>query len=69
MVVNFAGLPDLLSERDEQGEPNVGLVVLVVSVRAYLLGTIALALPNWIAAGIHGVDPRGVATWPAEGLD
>jgi uncharacterized membrane protein (DUF4010 family) len=36
-------------EHDEQGEPNVGLVVLVLNVHAYLLGAIALALPHWIA--------------------
>jgi uncharacterized membrane protein (DUF4010 family) len=40
-----------IRERDEQGEPNVGLVILVVNVHAYLLGAIALALPNWIAVG------------------
>lgn len=40
-----------ISERDEQGEPNVGLVVLLLNVHAYLLGAIALALPNWIAVG------------------
>lgn len=40
-----------IRERDEQGEPNVGLVVLLVNVHAYLLGAIALALPNWIAVG------------------
>jgi len=43
-----------IRERDEQGEPNVGLVVLLVNVHAYLLGAIALALPNWIA----GWDPQ-----------
>jgi uncharacterized membrane protein (DUF4010 family) len=37
--------------RDEQGEPNVGLMILLVNVHAYLLGAIALALPNWIAVG------------------
>ena len=36
-------------ERDEEGEPNVGLVVLVLNVHAYLLGAIALALPPWVA--------------------
>ena len=36
---------------DEQGEPNVGIVVLLLNVHAYLLGAIALALPNWIAVG------------------
>ena len=40
-----------IRERDEQGEPNVGLVVLLLNVHAYLLGAIALALPNWIAVG------------------
>jgi uncharacterized membrane protein (DUF4010 family) len=36
-------------EQDEQGEPNVGLVVPLLNVHAYLLGAIALALPHWIA--------------------
>jgi len=40
-----------IRERDETGEPNVGLVVLVLNVHAYLLGAIALALPNWVAVG------------------
>ena len=40
-----------IRERDEQGEPNVGLVVLVLNVHAYLLGAITLALPNWVAVG------------------
>jgi hypothetical protein len=40
-----------IRERDEQGDPNVGLVVLLLNVHAYLLGAIALALPNWIAVG------------------
>ena len=40
-----------IRERDEQGEPNVGLVVLVLNVHAYLLGAVALALPNWVAVG------------------
>jgi len=34
---------------DEEGEPNVGLVVPVLNVQAYLLGPITLALPHWIA--------------------
>jgi uncharacterized membrane protein (DUF4010 family) len=34
---------------DEAGEPNVGIVVLILNVQAYLLGAIALALPHWIA--------------------
>jgi len=36
-------------EAGEEGEPNVGLVVLVLNVHAYLLGAIALALPPWVA--------------------
>ena len=38
-----------LREPDEEGEPNVGLVVPVLNVQAYLLGAITLALPHWIA--------------------
>jgi uncharacterized membrane protein (DUF4010 family) len=40
-----------IGERDEQGEPNVGIVVLVLNVHAYLLGAVTLALPNWVAVG------------------
>jgi uncharacterized membrane protein (DUF4010 family) len=40
-----------IGETDEEGEPNVGLVVLVVNVQAYLLGAIALAFPYWLAVG------------------
>jgi uncharacterized membrane protein (DUF4010 family) len=40
-----------IREHDEQKEPNVGLVVLLLNVHAYLLGAITLALPNWIAVG------------------
>jgi uncharacterized membrane protein (DUF4010 family) len=36
-------------EQDDEGEHNVGLVVLMLNVHAYLLGAIALALPAWIA--------------------
>ena len=36
-------------EQDETGEPNVGLVVPVLNVQAYLLGAVALALPPWVA--------------------
>jgi uncharacterized membrane protein (DUF4010 family) len=35
--------------RDENGEANVGLVVPILNVHAYLLGAVALALPPWIA--------------------
>jgi uncharacterized membrane protein (DUF4010 family) len=38
-----------VSERDEAGEPNVGLVASVLNIHAYLLGAIALALPPWVA--------------------
>jgi len=36
-------------EPDEEGEPNVGLVVPALNVLAYVLGAISLALPHWIA--------------------
>ena len=36
-------------EPDEEGETNVGLVVPVLNVHAYVLGAITLALPHWIA--------------------
>src|SRR5271163_1823026 len=36
-------------EHDDAGEPNVGLVVPILNVHAYLLGAVALALPPWIA--------------------
>jgi len=38
-----------LHEKDEDGTPNVGLVVPMLNIHAYLLGAIALALPPWIA--------------------
>jgi len=38
-----------VSEHDERGEPNVGLVVPILNVHAYLLGAVALALPPWVA--------------------
>src|ERR1700733_5361945 len=38
-----------LSEPDENGERNVGLVVLALNTHAYILGAIALALPPWVA--------------------
>ena len=34
---------------DDQGEPNVGIVVPVLNVLAYVLGAVALALPPWVA--------------------
>jgi len=38
-----------MREQAEAGEPNVGLVVPVLNVLAYLLGAVALALPPWVA--------------------
>jgi uncharacterized membrane protein (DUF4010 family) len=32
-------------------EPNVGVVILVLNVHAYILGAIVFALPNWVAIG------------------
>jgi uncharacterized membrane protein (DUF4010 family) len=34
---------------DEAGEPNVGIVVPILNIQAYVLGAVALALPPWIA--------------------
>jgi uncharacterized membrane protein (DUF4010 family) len=34
---------------DQQGEPNVGIVVPILNILAYLLGAVALALPPWVA--------------------
>ena len=34
---------------DEQGEPNVGIVVPILNIHAYVLGAVALALPPWVA--------------------
>lgn len=41
-----------VSEHDEEGEPNVGLVVPILNLHAYLLGAVALALPAWVAVTI-----------------
>ena len=41
-----------VKEHDEPGEPNVGLVVPLLNVLAYLLGAVALALPPWLAVAI-----------------
>jgi uncharacterized membrane protein (DUF4010 family) len=38
-------------EHDDAGEANVGLVIPLLNVHAYLLGPITLALPHWIAVG------------------
>ncbi len=40
-----------LGEADAEGLPNVGLMVPICNVLAYLLGPIALAEPPWVAVG------------------
>jgi uncharacterized membrane protein (DUF4010 family) len=40
-----------VGETDAEGLPNVGLMVVVCNVLAYLLGPIALAEPPWVAVG------------------
>ena len=36
-------------EVDERGEPNVGLIVPVLNLHAYLLGALSIGMPNWVA--------------------
>jgi uncharacterized membrane protein (DUF4010 family) len=36
-------------DQDDKDDPNVGIVVPLLNVHAYLLGAIALALPHWLA--------------------
>jgi uncharacterized membrane protein (DUF4010 family) len=38
-----------IREHDDPGESGVGLVIVLLNVHAYLLGAVALALPNWVA--------------------
>lgn len=40
-----------LGETDSEGFPNVGLMVPICNVLAYLLGPVALAEPPWVAIG------------------
>lgn len=40
-----------IGQTDAEGFPNVGLMVLLCNVLAYLLGPIALAEPPWVAIG------------------
>lgn len=40
-----------LHELNEDGRPDVGLMVPLLNVYAYVLGAIALALPHWVAVG------------------
>ena len=41
-----------VEEIDAEGRPNVGLVVPICNVLAYLLGPVALAEPPWMAIGL-----------------
>ena len=41
-----------VSDLDDKGESNVGLVVPLLNVHAYLLGAVVLALPPWIAVAM-----------------
>src|ERR1044071_6164991 len=41
-----------MEETDPEGRPNVGLIVPICNVLAYLLGPIALAEPPWVAIGV-----------------
>ena len=41
-----------VEEIDQEGRPNVGLMVPVCNVLAYLLGPIALAEPPWMSIGV-----------------
>src|ERR1700691_3810571 len=40
------------NEREEEDEPNVGLVVPILNVLAYLLGAVTLALPPWVGVTV-----------------
>src|SRR5580704_8790957 len=41
-----------VGDLDDKGESNVGLVVPLLNVHAYLLGAVVLALPPWIAVAM-----------------
>jgi uncharacterized membrane protein (DUF4010 family) len=43
-------------EPDEAGESNVGLVVPILNVHAYVLGAITFAMPHWVAVAITVVS-------------
>ncbi len=47
----FAYYRDHMGERDDEGRPNVSIVVPLLNLHAYLLGAVALALPHWVAVG------------------
>ena len=40
-----------VGETDDEGRPNVGLMVPICNVLAYLIGPVALAEPPWVAVG------------------
>jgi uncharacterized membrane protein (DUF4010 family) len=42
---------DRIDARDESGRRNVGLVVPLMNLYAYLLGAIVIAFPHWVAVG------------------
>jgi len=48
----FAYYRDRVGARDQDEEPNVGLMVPLCNVQAYLLGAVALAFPAWMAVGV-----------------
>jgi uncharacterized membrane protein (DUF4010 family) len=41
-----------VNEHEEEDEPNVGLVVPLLNVLAYLLGAVTLALPPWVGVTV-----------------
>ncbi|HLY57854.1 MAG TPA: DUF4010 domain-containing protein [Stellaceae bacterium] len=41
-----------IGETDDQGRANVGIVVMVCNLLAFLLGPVALAGPAWLAVGV-----------------
>ncbi len=50
LIVYYRAYVGAVEKQGEpQGEPNVGIVVPILNIQAYLLGAAALALPPWIA--------------------
>jgi uncharacterized membrane protein (DUF4010 family) len=47
----FAYYRDHMGERDDEGRPNVSIIVPLLNLHAYVLGAVALALPHWVAVG------------------
>ncbi|HKF72401.1 MAG TPA: DUF4010 domain-containing protein [Stellaceae bacterium] len=48
----FAFYRERVRTRDDKNEPNVGLMVPLCNMQAYLLGAVALAFPAWMAVGV-----------------